>query len=232
MKWDEDIVSKMIRNPIYYGCFKADWICIENQQPAFVSKELAEKANASLDAVIREKKYTYVYSGRVKCSDCGKWTRNDVTLKVRSSKGRTLRIAKKYKYYECPSCLKRINENKIHRYVYPRLKAAMDDCPKDLEIYLELLEKQKRMMKKSQILENNFLDGLLSEDEYEGERKNLLYNLKKIKFQIKEAEKRDTAPFMHLSDLEKKVLFQKYYSNIEYSFENKTFKLNKLDKNA
>lgn len=232
MRWDENAVVRIIRNPIYWGCFASCWYYQENHQPAYVTKELAELANSSLDSVTKTRKYDYVYGGLVKCADCGCWTRNDVTVKVRKNikKKSSKRVYKIYKYYECPNCLKRINENKLHCMVYPRLRAEWKKKPQDLELYLELQEKEKRLFKRKDILNHDYDNNLISDDDYEQERKEILKNIKKIKAQIKKADKEYFSTFFPLSELEKRSIFQKYYCSLEYSYKFKTINLFKLNR--
>lgn len=232
MRWDESAIVKIIRNPIYWGCFSSKWYYQENHQPAYVTRELAELANASLDSASSPKKYDYVYGGLVKCADCGCWTRNDVTVKIRKNfkKGSSKRIRKIYKYYECPKCSKRINEDKLHCLVYPRLRASWKNQPQDLELYLDLQGKEKRLLKRKEILNRDYENNLISDNDYEQERTAVLKSIKKVKAQIKKANKEYFSAFFPLSESEKRAVFLKYYCSLEYSFKYKTINLFKLDK--
>ncbi|NLW28617.1 MAG: hypothetical protein GXY98_01755, partial [Erysipelothrix sp.] len=44
-KWREAAIYKILRNPIYYGCFSYYDIEIENHSPAIISKELFHRAS-------------------------------------------------------------------------------------------------------------------------------------------------------------------------------------------
>lgn len=113
--WTYNIVRKVLHNSIYYGTLTTRNYTFENHSPAIVSKEIAELALLNLNRVSTMNKYTYLYSGKVYCSQCACFCENSSTIKKE----------KVYLYYYCNKCKQRISEMLISESLYDDIQGII-----------------------------------------------------------------------------------------------------------
>ena len=101
--WYQSKVQKILQNPLYYGHFEFHGVAYDNHQPAIVSKQVFDEAKESICHRKHILRVRYIFQGKVKCMMCGEYCRSAPTHKAR----------KVYKYYFCPKCKQRINEERL-----------------------------------------------------------------------------------------------------------------------
>lgn len=134
-RFSKEAVKNIARNPIYKGTYLYnrkntkkktgpnikyfEEVVVENMVPAIVSKELFDSVQAILDNKstfqCREKDYTYLLTGLIKCKSCG---RHLTGISSRCGSNKTLLRTygcKNHKEGNCPT--KNININYIEKYV-------------------------------------------------------------------------------------------------------------------
>ena len=104
IRWNDRIIQNIVRNPIFYGAFINDRICIEEHSPKIIEKETWDKANKELNKRARRPRYKYLYKGLVKCKDCDE---------IAVAECGTSSTGKVYFYYKCKTCRKRFSERMI-----------------------------------------------------------------------------------------------------------------------
>ena len=135
--------SKMIQNPMLYGEYEGI--------PDFVEKPFMsrEEFNALQERTKRNSRapsaYYYIFSGRVKCADCGYRMKGTGSYKKASGK--------EYKYYRCNGNIdgrchnKRINERTLEAQLLEYVKEAVADRIAKVEAVHQ--ERKKRPARKS-----------------------------------------------------------------------------------
>lgn len=90
--WTSKTISDIIRNPFYIGTYRynyrvsshgkikpeSEWVVVEDNHPAIISKEQYEKLNAIMDSNLhgrgtsRSRTHVHIFTGLISCSKCGK----------------------------------------------------------------------------------------------------------------------------------------------------------------
>lgn len=192
----DDGVEKILSKPIYMGImlFKGKeydvsfdgCFCREYWNQVQINRRIHLK---------RETKNIYYYHEKVFCS-CGTRCIVDVTKK-RNANG-----IKRYQYYYCPVCKKRINQEKIKENIEPRIERKYqidlkEKCKEKLE------DKRYRIMALKNDLYQLYLDGKVESDIY-------FEQIQFLKDQLELADKKmkyDQKEFTQLKAKERKEYF-------------------------
>lgn len=129
--WTYNIVRKILHNSIYHGTLTTRNYIIENHSPAIITKDIAELALHNLNRVSTMNKYTYLYSGKIYCFQCGCLCENSSTIKK----------DKVYLYYFCGQCKQRISETLISESLYDDIQGIIK-----LTLYDEIANLDKQII--------------------------------------------------------------------------------------
>ncbi len=231
-KWSENAIRRILANEIYIGTLiqgktgkpnhkikktikkdRSDWVIIENNHEAIVSKDdfyLVNELNNKDTRVARNRNKVYLLSGVLKCADCGQ----NMIRKSTSSKG------KKYFYYVCVNN-KQTKECSSHSVKFEEVE---DIVSKSINVEIKKLIEIKELFKntKSFPIKNNeigklnkhiakqkeellkyekykeslfekFISDIITKEDYtlfketySRNIKNILENIKKLEVEIKE----------------------------------------------
>lgn len=157
--WNEKQLMSMLKNKIYAGIFDNGRVVIENHSPAIISSEMYMNIERLIKMKSTKKYNRYVYSGLVACLECN----------VNCYGETHERVDKKYVYYVCQKCGKRINQTKIDEYFNNHVIKLLDKRIIDKGAK-KIVEKLERMDQEEKILFECFEEGFISESYF---RKNI-----------------------------------------------------------
>lgn len=118
--WREAALYKILRNPIYYGCFSYYDVEIENHSPAIITKELFHLASKKRNNTAR-KKNIYLFDRKGYHLQCNNLFTN---TSGRSATGRI------YNYLTCKTCGLHIPEGEVLEAVEVAIKEYLKDKSK------------------------------------------------------------------------------------------------------
>lgn len=157
--WYEKRLYRLIKNPIYIGTLniplKNPHYIRENFCESIISDDVWRIAQKLITSRSKVVKYDYLFNNALICSKCGSRLVNHPTKKPN----------KIYRYYDCKTCGKRINQERIIPVVFPILKRCIsnknhpiivDDLNKQLESTYKLMTKYEKHYFKKEITENTF----------------------------------------------------------------------------
>lgn len=203
--YDIDIHHKRLRSIIfedgYYGEFKYKDFVFTDIVPAIVSKSDAMEARKILGK--REISYgkeqnKFYYRNKVKCSCCG-----EITFGVP-----TYKRDKRYYYYYCKQCNKRINQDVIISMTLFDMLAHNVNTDKE-DIFTKESARVKRIEQKMKQLTRNYANDLIAEDAYNLAIKELEIKVKDIKSQFGNIKIINGMTWSELSDAEKRSIVEK-----------------------
>lgn len=121
VKWSYSKVYKAVTNKIIYGCFESSYVSLENHSPAYIEKEYYDECMRILNSRRKEVNHKYLFKKKIKCCQCDVLCSEIPTIhyprNVSTKKPKRANKKKVYKYYFCPICKKRINEDKnVEKY--------------------------------------------------------------------------------------------------------------------
>ena len=150
-KWREAAIYKILRNPIYYGCFSYYDIEIENHSPAIISKELFHRASKKRANSAR-KRNIYLFDRKGLHTQC-----DSIFINTSGSSG-TGRI---YNYLTCKTCGLHVPEREVLEAVEVAIKQYLKDKSKreDRDSVFTLQDKIEDVIKL-------FVNGLISQASY------------------------------------------------------------------
>ncbi|MEG0504285.1 MAG: recombinase family protein, partial [Raoultibacter sp.] len=119
------MVSKMLRNPKYAGCYIYDEVTIEGAMPRSIDPVLRSRVEARL-SMSRKKpgkggRANYILTGKLFCANCN--------APMSGYSGRSASGAKKYTYYKCiGECRSAIPQDKIEQLVANTVREALSNA--------------------------------------------------------------------------------------------------------
>ena len=182
-KWNRGTFSRFMKNKLnkgtYYICYDMWYYIQELDLPEFVDahvpEELFDDVNKILSRRIKEHSYSYIFDRLVYCHACEEYAVNSCTIK-RLKKTRQRKV---YKYYQCQSCGKRINENVIFENAKDLLNEHMLS-PENKGVEMDIKDRIQRTEIVLSRLGKAFLNGSISLDYYEQENMTLMKSLNKL----------------------------------------------------
>lgn len=194
------IIKKMLLNEKYIGRFRGN----ENYCPAIIDKAVFEDVGRKLTINIRNsQKHTYIFSGLLRCGECGRRLAGNRQKNVRS---------KNYaKLYRCPvhfnekgNCpnSKAFNE----RTLEDRLLNLIPNLAQNIITLTEVQETQKRtnltqitaIHRKLGKLKELYVNDLIDIDEYKEDREALLAELARLEEEKRENEEKPNTEYINL----------------------------------
>ena len=188
-KWNSNILSRFIDDPIYYGRLKtsffdsddpaiqeaqkAGWYSLECHCEPIISRELFDQVQHIMHTKRKAAAHYYYFENKIKCFQCGELLAKRCAWRLVKSTG----DYKLYKYYYCNHCNERINESYVLEQFlldYPNWERNKVDSN-----FLKML-KNKIVSKQNQIdiLNDLYDDGAVDQEEY-------IERLKKLSKEIK-----------------------------------------------
>lgn len=200
----EDTIEKILRNKIYCGVqiFKGEEYKVNFE--ACLSKEYWEQVQINRSIHFkRDTKLDYLYHHKIHC-ECGTLCVVDVTKKKLADGS-----YKRYKYYVCPKCGKRISEKNI-----------FDNIEIDLEKHYELsvsekyIADQKKRLDKIDSLDDMIYQLYLRDEIPLNEMEKRLLHSQKVKERIEKNISRGVKKYSNLSTDERKDYIETNIENI------------------
>lgn len=118
--WREAALYKILRNPIYYGCFSYYDVEIENHSPAIITKELFHRASRKRNNSAR-KKNIYLFDRKGFHIQCNNLFTNTSGSSV---------TGKTYNYLTCKTCGVHVPEAEVLQVVEVSIKEYLKDKSK------------------------------------------------------------------------------------------------------
>lgn len=234
-----DSMRKYLRNSLYYGFYKG----VYNYCEAYISEERYMK----IQDLIRnnnkdnKKQYDYIFTGLVKCKDCGTLMSGCTHRSIHKNKDGTKRVYKSA-YYRCNKCWgsqictnkKLANQNKLEKWVLEHFEnelknyiitlKALNDKPVNNVKYS--LKNRDKLLSKLDRLNELYIDGKITKEKYDKD-----YNQYKKEIDIIENHKeelRDISKYENmldsfngmdiynkLDDVHKNLFWKRYIEYIE-----------------
>lgn len=219
VNWSYSKIYKAVTDPIIYGRFLTTYADIRDHSPAYCSEEYYDEMQSIMHRRKKETHHKYLFKNLIRCEECSEWCSEIPTIHYpRNGRKRDKKI---YKYYCCPRCKQRINEQIILLKMIPIVNEVADD-DSNREITEELSQKLSRIEKRIEFINEEYESGYLDDEAYKTERKNLLKRRKSLNKEIKKLENREYKRFMQYSYLEQKKLIRKSINHISVDLNNNT----------
>lgn len=184
----QSAIKNMLRNTKYIGLFRDN----PNYCEPIIDRELFARVQSKLSMNIKSsRKHEYIFSGLVKCADCGavmavnrrvRHRGNCTTVEV------TYRCPKHY-IRGVPMCenTKTLNENTLERYLLDNIRPMMQRHIEHYEIKAkpqrDAEKRRKAVEGKLERLKNLYVDGLIDMAEYRADRAKLEAELSAIRIE-------------------------------------------------
>ena len=217
--WCYSKVYKAVTDPIIYGRFVTSYVDIDNHSPAYCSKDYYDEIQKILHGRKKEVHHKYLFKNIVKCNKCSYWCNEIPTIHyARNGDKKSKRV---YKYYYCPNCNKRINEQVLlNKIIYHIEEISISNVNE--EIIEDMKNKSKRLEKRLEFIDDEYDNGLLNDDYYKAERKQILAKRKNIDKSVKKMEKEAVKRFRNFTYSEQKQLIEKAFTCIDVNLEEKS----------
>ena len=203
--WLDSTIQKIMTNELYKGDFvhgkrtKHPQYYEDVVEP-IVSKEKwnACQYQTKRNARHYERTATYLFTNKLKCSECGRFLGGCATTKPNG---------KKYYYYRCKKCRTNYKEeeikngllielyeliqkdNLINKYYTPFIKSKLDNNTEEFTKKIKELENQKDRIKSA------YMQGIVKMDEFGNELKSIEFNIDELNKKIKEQKQYENFNF-------------------------------------
>ena len=171
--WSYFVVYNSLNRTINYGEFKG----IENFCPPIISKEEYEEAHKNKRKHYKTNVNKFYYLPKVKCS-CGYMVITDS-----SKKG-----SKRYLYYFCPTCNKRMNQDIITAQIQPYLIPIFEKT--ESKFKNELQNKLQKLLRKKEECYRKYLADALDLDIYNDLVVNITHDIEVLNKRIDESSQK------------------------------------------
>ena len=203
--WKDSTIGKIMTNELYKGDYlhgkkTKNPTYYENVVEAIVSKEKWDNCQYQKKRNARhyERTATYLFTNKLKCSECGRFLGGCATTKPNG---------KKYYYYRCKKCRTNYKEeeikngllielyeliqkdNLINKYYTPFIKSKVDNNTEEFTKKIKELEKQKDRIKSA------YMQGIVKMDEFGNDLKSLEFNIEELNKKIKEQKQYENFNF-------------------------------------
>ena len=203
--WKDSTIGKIMTNELYKGDYlhgkkTKNPTYYENVVEPIVSKEKWDNCQYQKKRNARhyERTATYLFTNKLKCSECGRFLGGCATTKPNG---------KKYYYYKCKKCKTNYKEeeiknglliqlyeliqkdNLIKKYYTPFIKSKLDNNTEEFTKKIKELEKQKDRIKSA------YMQGIVKMDEFGNELKSVEFNIEKLERKLKEQKQYENFNF-------------------------------------
>lgn len=197
----------LLRNQKYIG------VCRENLHfcEAIISKDLFDEVQRKVNMNVKvSQKHTYIFSGMIVCSECGRKYASCIYTDHRNGhKHKQYRCAYRYNFPDHP-CInsKVLKESKLEEYLLERIRPDIEG----LIVEAEIASKPKKdttkrltaIERKLERLKDLYVNDMISMDEYKADRAHLMAE----KASICPSEPRDTSNLKKLLSTDIESLYK------------------------
>lgn len=235
VSWSFSKIYNFLTDHIIYGRFLTSYADVRNHSPAWCSEKYFNEIQEVLNSRRKETKHKYLFKNLIQCECCNTWCIEIPTIHYprTSNEKRRKREKKIYKYYVCPKCQNRINENKL----LEKISLDMDKMVNEendnqtYQTYEEAKKRERRITNSIELISQEYEDGLISLEQYKEERKKFLAKRKKISSELKQLEKERKSGFLSFTFYQKKEFLRKSVMCIQVDLKKKEIKeIKKMEK--
>ncbi|MCR0568868.1 recombinase family protein [[Clostridium] innocuum] len=208
-----DRIRRVIFEDGYYGEFLYKDIVFPEVFPALISKEEsleARKMSGKRAVMYGKEQNKFYYRNKVKCSCCG-----EIAIGIP-----TYKSSKRYYYYYCKGCNKRINQDVIINESLYEVICRIDKASLETAIQ-ESMKKIERLEAKLKRVTRQYAEDLITDDAYILVTKELDVKIKKEKGYFGSIKIVNGAAWSDLSDEEKRKLIESAILTMTVDFEKK-----------
>ena len=226
--WSYVKIYRAVTDPIIYGRLLTSYVDIQDHSPAYCSQKYYEEIQKVLHGRRKENRYKYIFKNLIKCGECDSWCSEIPTIHYSRNGNRKGR--KVYKYYYCPSCKKRINEQILLNKTIHHINAILDETT-NFEVVEDISRRIGRIEKRLEFLDFEYEDGYLDDESYIEERKKLLSKKKNLDKNMKRLRNKAIKKFNEYTYIEKKQIIKKSFLCIRIDLKTKSvIDIEKLEK--
>ena len=240
-KWDDSMISRILSNEVYKGDYvngktKKKSTYFENVVEPLVSKEKWEDCQEQKTRNARhyERTATYLFTNKLKCSNCGCFLGGKASTKIKTGK--------KYYYYKCNKCKTNYTEKDIEEklldliyelfkteelindYYTPFIKTKLENEEIDYQKEIKELDKQLDRIKTA------YIKGIAKLEDFEKDLKHIEYQKETLTKKMKEQKQFENLSFT-ADDL---LIINDYQTITNYNnpqnYINKVFSLKNIDR--
>ena len=229
--WSYTKIYRAVTDPIIYGRLLTSYVDIYDHSPAYCSQKYYEEIQKILHGRRKEYHYKYLFKNLIKCEDCDCWCSEIPTIHYpRNGNRRNRKGRRVYKYYYCPSCKKRINEQILLNKIIHHINAILDETT-NFEIVEDISRRIGKIEKQLKFLSFEYEDGYLDDAAYSEERKRLLSKKKNLDKDMKRLRNKAIKKFNEYTYIEKKQIIKKSFLCIRIDLKTKSvIDIEKLEK--
>lgn len=226
--WSYVKIYRAVTDPIIYGRLLTSYVDIQDHSPAYCSQKYYEEIQKVLHGRRKENRYKYLFKNLIKCRECDSWCSEIPTIHYSRNGNRKGRRV--YKYYYCPSCKKRINEQILLNKTIHHINAILDETT-NFEVVEDISRRIGRIEKRLEFLDFEYEDGYLDDESYIEERKKLLSKKKNLDKNMKRLRNKAIKKFNEYTYIEKKQIIKKSFLCIRIDLKTKSvIDIEKLEK--
>ena len=226
--WSYVKIYRAVTDPIIYGRLLTSYFDIQDHSPAYCSQKYYEEIQKVLHGRRKENRYKYLFKNLIKCGECDSWCSEIPTIHYSRNGNRKGRRV--YKYYYCPSCKKRINEQILLNKTIHHINAILDETT-NFEVVEDISRRIGRIEKRLEFLDFEYEDGYLDDESYIEERKKLLSKKKNLDKNMKRLRNKAIKKFNEYTYIEKKQIIKKSFLCIRIDLKTKSvIDIEKLEK--
>ena len=226
--WSYTKIYRAVTDPIIYGRLLTSYVDIRDHSPAYCSQKYYEEIQKILHGRRKEYHYKYLFKNLITCEDCDCWCSEIPTIHYPRNGNRKGRRV--YKYYYCPSCKKRINEQILLNKIIHHINEILDETT-NFEVVEGISRRIGKIGKRLKFLDFEYEEGYLDDDSYIAERKKLLSKKRNLDKDMKRLRNKAIKKFNEYTYLEQKQIIKRSFLCIHLDLNTKTIiKIEKLEK--
>ena len=179
----ENLKNSVLKNTKYIGLFRDN----ENFCPAIIDKNLFERVQTNLKHNVKSSaKRDYIFSGLMKCANCGR------SMSGRVTKSKNKKYTYKYPSYTCRQAYplrrcenrKIVFESKIEKYMLENVRTEAEKYIKEYETKEKPVKDQQKkralIERKIERLKELYVNEVITLDELKKDREKLLQQLTEV----------------------------------------------------
>ena len=226
--WSYTKIYRAVTDPIIYGRLLTSYVDIRDHSPAYCSQKYYEEIQKILHGRRKEYHYKYLFKNLIKCEDCDCWCSEIPTIHYPRNGNRKGRRV--YKYYYCPSCKKRINEQILLNKIIHHINALLDETT-NFEVVEDISRRIGKIEKRLKFLDFEYEEGYLDDAAYIEERKRLLSKKRNLDKDMKRLRNKAIKKFNEYTYLEQKQIIKRSFLCIRIDLKTRSvIDIEKLEK--
>ncbi|MFR9267032.1 MAG: resolvase, partial [[Clostridium] innocuum] len=226
--WSYTKIYRAVTDPIIYGRLLTSYVDIRDHSPAYCSQKYYEEIQKILHGRRKEYHYKYLFKNLIKCEDCDCWCSEIPTIHYPRNGNRKGRRV--YKYYYCPSCKKRINEQILLNKIIHHINALLDETT-NFEVVEDISRRIGKIEKRLKFLDFEYEEGYLDDAAYIEERKRLLSKKRNLDKDMKRLRNKAIKKFNEYTYIEQKQIIKRSFLCIRIDLKTRSvIDIEKLEK--